>query len=143
MSTWFLLVSTFSMLPLLLKDGLLLPSLVTVMAFFIACATCFSIFEKICEEELQLKSFSISVRKYLPSFTFLPRIIQYLFFLSVITMALLTLMTITLDPPQKLPDLFSVLVCFVSCLNFLFFLVYFNIIIMWDSKTERNQKKVN
>ncbi|XP_012494781.1 PREDICTED: dolichyl pyrophosphate Man9GlcNAc2 alpha-1,3-glucosyltransferase [Propithecus coquereli] len=67
----------------------------------------------------------------------------YEFLVSVITMVLLTLMTATLDPPQKLPDLFSVLVCFVSCLNFLFFLVYFNIIIMWDSKNGRNQKKIN
>ncbi|CAK6441214.1 unnamed protein product [Pipistrellus nathusii] len=143
MSTWFLLVSTFSMLPLLLKDDLLMPTVVTVMAFFIACATCFSIFGKTSEEELQLKSFSISVRKYLPCFTFLPRVIQRLFLMSVITMVLLTLMTVTLDPPQKFPDLFSVLVCFVSCLKFLFFLVYFNIIIMWDSKSRRNQKKTD
>uniref|UniRef100_F7GD35 Alpha-1,3-glucosyltransferase n=1 Tax=Macaca mulatta TaxID=9544 RepID=F7GD35_MACMU len=131
------------LLPLLLKDELLMPSVVTTMAFFIACVTSFSIFEKTSEEELQLKSFSISVRKYLPCFTFLSRMIQYLFLISVITMVLLTLMTVTLDPPQKLPDLFSVLVCFVSCLNFLFFLVYFNIIIMWDSKSGRNQKKIS
>ncbi|KAM5265684.1 dolichyl pyrophosphate Man9GlcNAc2 alpha-1,3-glucosyltransferase isoform 1-T1 [Hipposideros larvatus] len=143
MSTWFLLVSTFSMLPLLLKDELLMPSVVTMIAFFIACATSFSIFEKTSEEQLQLKSFSISVRKYLPRFTFLPRIIQHLFFISIIIMVLLTLAMVTLDPPQKLPDLFSVLVCFVSCLSFLFFLVYFNIIIMWDSKSGRSQKKVN
>ncbi|XP_045691413.1 dolichyl pyrophosphate Man9GlcNAc2 alpha-1,3-glucosyltransferase isoform X2 [Phyllostomus hastatus] len=143
MSTWFLLVSTFSMLPLLLKDDLLMPTVVTMMAFFIACATSFSIFEKTSEEELQLKSFSISVRKYLPCFTFLPRIIQHLFLMSVITMVLLTLMTVTLDPPQKYPDLFSVLVCFVSFLKLLFFLVYFNIVIMWDFKNGRNQKKVN
>uniref|UniRef100_A0A9L0SC01 Alpha-1,3-glucosyltransferase n=1 Tax=Equus caballus TaxID=9796 RepID=A0A9L0SC01_HORSE len=110
MSTWFLLVSTFSMLPLLLKDDLLMPSVVTTMAFFIACATSFSIFEKTSEEELRLKSFSVSVRKHLPRFTFLPRIIQHLFIISVITMVLLTLMTVTLDPPQKLPDLFSVLI---------------------------------
>ncbi|OWK04638.1 ALG6 [Cervus elaphus hippelaphus] len=113
------------MLPLLLKDELLMPSVVTVMAFFIACATSFSIFEKTSEEELQLKCFSTS------------------FLMSVITMILLTMMTVTLDPPQKLPDLFSVLVCFVSCLHFLFFLVYFNIIIMWDSKNGRSQKKIN
>nr|XP_045007088.1 dolichyl pyrophosphate Man9GlcNAc2 alpha-1,3-glucosyltransferase isoform X2 [Jaculus jaculus] len=124
MSTWFLLVSTFSMLPLLLKDGLLMPSVVTVMSFFTACATFFPILEKISEEELQLKSFSISVRKYLPWFTFLPRIIQYLYLSSVVSMVLLTLMTVTLDPPKKLPDLFPVLVCFVSCMNFLFFWMY-------------------
>lgn len=65
------------------------------------------------------------------------------FLMSTITMVLLTLMTVMLDPPQKFPDLFPVLVCFVSCLKFLFFLVYFNIIIMWDSKSGRNQKKTD
>ncbi|XP_006879908.1 PREDICTED: dolichyl pyrophosphate Man9GlcNAc2 alpha-1,3-glucosyltransferase [Elephantulus edwardii] len=142
-STWFLLVSTFSMLPLLLRDELLMPSLVTMMAFFIACVTSFSIFEKTSEEELQLKPFSISVRKYLPCFKFLPRIMKHLFVISAVVMVLLTLMSATLDPPQKLPDLFSVLVCFASCLHFLFFLVYFNIIIIWDSRNGRTQKKSN
>ncbi|XP_069449583.1 dolichyl pyrophosphate Man9GlcNAc2 alpha-1,3-glucosyltransferase isoform X3 [Ovis canadensis] len=85
MSTWFLLVSTFSMLPLLLKDELLMPSVVTVMAFFIACATSFSIFEKTSEEELQLKCFSTSVRKYFTCFTFLPRIIQHLYFWKLLS----------------------------------------------------------
>ncbi|KFO23185.1 Dolichyl pyrophosphate Man9GlcNAc2 alpha-1,3-glucosyltransferase [Fukomys damarensis] len=64
------------------------------------------------------------------------------FLASVALMVLLTLMTAVLDPPRRLPDLFSVLVCFVSCLNFLFFLVYFNIM-MWDSKDGRSQKKIN
>ncbi|XP_048207425.1 dolichyl pyrophosphate Man9GlcNAc2 alpha-1,3-glucosyltransferase isoform X3 [Perognathus longimembris pacificus] len=131
------------MLPLLLKDELLMPSVVTMMAFFVACTTFFPVFGKTSEEELKLKSFCISVRRYLPCFTFLPKLIQYLFLTSVTTMLLLTLMTVTLDPPRKLPDLFSVLVCFISCMNFLFFLVYFNIIIMWDSKHGRSQKKIN
>ena len=89
-------VFPYSMLPLLLKDELLMPSVVTVMAFFIACATSFSIFEKTSEEDLQLKSFSISVRKYFPCFTFLPRIMQRLFLISTITMVLVTLMTVTM-----------------------------------------------
>lgn len=143
MSTWFLLVSTFSMLPLLLKDQLLLPSVVTVMAFLIACSTFFPMFENTSEERLQLKSFAVSVRRRLPGFTFLPRIIQCLFLSSAITMVLLTILSVTLDPPQKLPDLFSVLICFVSCVNFVFFLVYFNIVIMWDSKNGRNRKKID
>ncbi|XP_006503227.1 dolichyl pyrophosphate Man9GlcNAc2 alpha-1,3-glucosyltransferase isoform X9 [Mus musculus] len=142
MSTWFLLVSTFSMLPLLLKDELLLPSVVTVMAFVIACGTFFPMLENTSEEQLQLKSFAVSVRRHLPGFTFLPRIMQCLFLSSVITMVLLTILSVTLDPPQKLPDLFPVLICFVSCVNFVFFLVYFNIVIMWDSKNGRNRKKI-
>nr|BAE34254.1 unnamed protein product [Mus musculus] len=142
MSTWFLLVSTFSMLPLLLKDELLLPSVVTVMAFVIACGTFFPMLENTSEEQLQLKSFAVSVRRHLPGFTFLPRIMQCFFLSSVITMVLLTILSVTLDPPQKLPDLFPVLICFVSCVNFVFFLVYFNIVIMWDSKNGRNRKKI-
>ncbi|XP_041509141.1 dolichyl pyrophosphate Man9GlcNAc2 alpha-1,3-glucosyltransferase isoform X1 [Microtus oregoni] len=143
MSTWFLLVSTFSMLPLLLKDDLLMPSVVTTMAFLVACATFFPMCESNSEEQLQLKSFAVSVRRRLPGFTFLPRIIQYLFFSSVTTMALLTVLSVTLHPPQKLPDLFPVLVCFVSCINFMFFLVYFNIVILWDSNNGRTRKKIN
>ncbi|KAL1776492.1 dolichyl pyrophosphate Man9 c2 alpha-1,3-glucosyltransferase [Sigmodon hispidus] len=142
MSTWFLLVSTFSMLPLLLKDGLFLSSVVTVAAFSVACATFFPMLEGISEDQLHLKPFAASVRRHLPGFTFLPRIIQYLFLSSVITMVLLTILSVTLNPPQKLPDLFSVLVCFVSCINFIFFLVYFNIVIMWDSKNGGNRKKI-
>ncbi|OBS64428.1 hypothetical protein A6R68_07031, partial [Neotoma lepida] len=68
MSTWFLLVSTFSMLPLLLKDELLMPSVVTTMAFLAACATFFPMLEGTSEEALQLKSFAVSVRRRLPSF---------------------------------------------------------------------------
>nr|XP_042127386.1 dolichyl pyrophosphate Man9GlcNAc2 alpha-1,3-glucosyltransferase isoform X2 [Peromyscus maniculatus bairdii] len=143
MSTWFLLVSTFSMLPLLLKDELLMPSVVTTVAFLAACATFFPVFEGTSEEELQLKSFAVSVRRRFPGFTFLPRMIQCLFLSSVVTMVLLTILSVTVNPPQKLPDLFSVLVCFVSCVNFIFFLVYFNIVIMWDSRNGRNRKKIN
>jgi alpha-1,3-glucosyltransferase len=66
------------MLPLLLKDELLLPSVVTVMAFVIACGTFFPMLENTSEEQLQLKSFAVSVRRHLPGFTFLPRIMQCL-----------------------------------------------------------------
>lgn len=72
------------------------------------------------------------------SFSFL---LQFLS--SVVTMVLLTILSVTVNPPQKLPDLFSVLVCFVSFVNFIFFLVYFNIVIMWDSRNGRNRKKIN
>ncbi|KAL0604218.1 Zinc finger protein [Plecturocebus cupreus] len=44
------------------------------------------------------------------------RVAVDVFLISVITMVLLTLMTVTLDPPQKLPDLFSVLHIFGNIL---------------------------
>ncbi|CAM5162555.1 unnamed protein product [Natator depressus] len=143
MSTWFLLVSTFSLLPLLLKDGLLLAYVVTTLAFLIVCLTSFSIFEKTSEEDLQLKSLSLSNRGYIPSFKAFSKIIKSLFIVSVTLMGILTLMSATLTPPQKLPDLFPVSVSVVSCLHFLFFLMYFNAVVLLDSRNGRNQKKIN
>ncbi|XP_026574227.1 dolichyl pyrophosphate Man9GlcNAc2 alpha-1,3-glucosyltransferase-like isoform X1 [Pseudonaja textilis] len=142
-STWFLLVSTFSMLPLLLKDGLLLSYIVTMLAFLLVCTTSFSIFEKTSEEDLQLKKLSSYLKKYITWFKTFSKLMKSLFFISVTLMSILTLMSATMEPPTHLPDLFPVAVSVVSCLHFLFFLLYFNIIAMWESKDGRNQKKIN
>ncbi|XP_013929787.1 PREDICTED: dolichyl pyrophosphate Man9GlcNAc2 alpha-1,3-glucosyltransferase-like [Thamnophis sirtalis] len=142
-STWFLLVSTFSMLPLLLKDGLLLSYIVTMLAFLLVCTTSFSIFEKTAEEDLQLKKLSSYLRKYATWLKTFSKVMKSLFFISVTLMSILTLMSATVEPPKHLPDLFPVAVSVVSCLHFLFFLLYFNIIAMWESKDGRNQKKIN
>uniref|UniRef100_A0A8C8SRW6 Alpha-1,3-glucosyltransferase n=1 Tax=Pelusios castaneus TaxID=367368 RepID=A0A8C8SRW6_9SAUR len=143
MSTWFLLVSTFSLLPLLLKDGLLLAYIVTTLGFITVCVTSFSMFEKTSEDDLQLKSLSLSIRGYMPSFKAFPEIIKSLFLVSVTLMGILTLMSATLNPPQRLPDIFPVSVSVVSCLHFLFFLMYFNAVILWDSRNGRSQKKTS
>ncbi|XP_053104119.1 dolichyl pyrophosphate Man9GlcNAc2 alpha-1,3-glucosyltransferase isoform X3 [Hemicordylus capensis] len=143
MSTWFLLVSNFSMLPLLLKDGLLLSYIVTTLAFVTVCAASFSIFEKTSEDDLQLKALSTFIRRYIPWFKIFPKVIKISFLVSVILMGILTLMNVTLDPPQRLPDLFPLAVSAVSCLHFLFFLLYFNIIAIWESRGSQNQKKTS
>ncbi|XP_042320251.1 dolichyl pyrophosphate Man9GlcNAc2 alpha-1,3-glucosyltransferase [Sceloporus undulatus] len=143
MSAWFLLVSTFSMLPLLLKDGLLLSYIVTTLAFLTVCGASFSIPEKTSEDDLQLKMFFTSIRRYIPWFKAFPKIMKYSFLVSITLMGILTLISATLDPPQKLPDLFPLAVSAVSCLHFLFFLLYFNVIVIWESKNSRNQKKTN
>ncbi|XP_062437496.1 dolichyl pyrophosphate Man9GlcNAc2 alpha-1,3-glucosyltransferase isoform X1 [Rhea pennata] len=142
MATWFLLVSTFSMLPLLLKDGLLLAYAVTTLAFLSACVTSFSILEKTSAEDLQLKSFSLSLKGYVSWFKSFPKIVKRLFLLSVTVMGILTISSATMNPPQRLPDLFPTAVSVISCLHFLFFLMYFNIVILWDSKS-RSQKKMS
>nr|XP_028589065.1 dolichyl pyrophosphate Man9GlcNAc2 alpha-1,3-glucosyltransferase isoform X6 [Podarcis muralis] len=143
MSTWFLLVSTFSMLPLLLKDGLLLPYIVTTLAFLTVCATSFSIFENTSEDNMQLKLFPTSIRRCMPWFRTFSKVIRSSFLVSITLMGILTLMSATLDPPQRLPDLFPLAVSAVSCLHFLFFLLYFNVIAIWESRDSRNQKKTN
>uniref|UniRef100_A0A8C3KGZ2 Alpha-1,3-glucosyltransferase n=1 Tax=Calidris pygmaea TaxID=425635 RepID=A0A8C3KGZ2_9CHAR len=135
-----LLVSV--MLPLLLKDGLLLPYAVTTLAFLSICVASFSIFEKTSAEDLQLKPFSLSLKGYVSWFKSFPKIVRSLFLLSVTLMGLLSLASAAVSPPQRLPDLFPVSVSLVSCLHFLLFWVYFNIVILWDSKN-RSQKKIS
>ncbi|KFQ65530.1 Dolichyl pyrophosphate Man9GlcNAc2 alpha-1,3-glucosyltransferase, partial [Phaethon lepturus] len=139
MATWFLLVSTFSMLPLLLRDGLLLAYAVTMLA----CVASFSIFEKTSAEDLQLKPFCLSLKGYVSWFKSFPKIVRSLFLLSVTLMGILSLMSAAVHPPQRLPDLFPVSVSIISCLHFLIFLVYFNVVILWDSKNSRSQKKIS
>ncbi|NXG86986.1 ALG6 glucosyltransferase, partial [Stercorarius parasiticus] len=143
MATWFLLVSTFSMLPLLLKDGLLLPYAVTMLAFLSVCTASFSIFEKTSAEDLQLKPFSLSLKGYVSWFKSFPKIVRSLFLLSVTLMGVLSLASAAVPPPQRLPDLFPLSVSVISCLHFLLFLVYFNVVILWDSKNSRSQKKIS
>ncbi|KGL92461.1 Dolichyl pyrophosphate Man9GlcNAc2 alpha-1,3-glucosyltransferase [Charadrius vociferus] len=143
MATWFLLVSTFSMLPLLLKDGLLLPYAVTMLAFLSVCVASFSIFEKTSAEDLQLKPFSLSLKGYVSWFKSFPKIVRSLFLLSITLMGVLSLASAAVPPPQRLPDLFPVSVSVISCLHFLLFLVYFNVVILWDSKNSRSQKKIS
>ncbi|XP_069794412.1 dolichyl pyrophosphate Man9GlcNAc2 alpha-1,3-glucosyltransferase isoform X3 [Narcine bancroftii] len=122
MATWFLLVSTFSMFPLFLKDGLLLPYIVTSLAFLFVTTKLLSAFEKVSMEDLQLQPFSQSLKRYTP------QVAKFAFLLSVIGMATLSLTSITLVSPAQLPDLFPVLVSLFSCIHFLIFLMYFNIL---------------
>ncbi|NXJ03351.1 ALG6 glucosyltransferase, partial [Odontophorus gujanensis] len=142
MATWFLLVSTFSMLPLLLKDGLLLAYAVTTLAFLSTCEASFAIFDKTSVKDLQLKPFSVSLRGFVSWFKPFPRVVRNLFLLSVTLMGALSVMSAAVHPPHKFPDLFPILVSSVSCLHFLFFWVYFNVIMLWDSNS-RNQKKAS
>nr|XP_021151901.1 dolichyl pyrophosphate Man9GlcNAc2 alpha-1,3-glucosyltransferase [Columba livia]XP_021151904.1 dolichyl pyrophosphate Man9GlcNAc2 alpha-1,3-glucosyltransferase [Columba livia]XP_021151908.1 dolichyl pyrophosphate Man9GlcNAc2 alpha-1,3-glucosyltransferase [Columba livia]XP_021151913.1 dolichyl pyrophosphate Man9GlcNAc2 alpha-1,3-glucosyltransferase [Columba livia] len=143
MATWFLLVSTFSMSPLLLKDGLLLAYAVTTPAFLLLCGASFSILDKTSAEDLQLKPFSLSMKGYVSWFKSLPKIVRTLFLLSVTLMGILSLVCAAAHPPQRLPDLFPVSVSVISCVHFLLFLVYFNVVILWDSKNSRSQKKIS
>ncbi|NXB72186.1 ALG6 glucosyltransferase, partial [Donacobius atricapilla] len=142
MATWFLLVSTFSLLPLLLKDGLLLPYAVSAPAFLALCLASFSILEKTSAEDLQLKAFSLSLKGYVWCLKPFPRVVRSLFLLSVALMAALSVLAAAAPPPRRLPHLFPLAVAVVSCLHFLLFLLYFNVLVLWDSKN-RGQKKIS
>ncbi|KAJ7421019.1 EF-hand calcium binding domain 7 [Pitangus sulphuratus] len=66
------------MLPLLLRDGLLLPYAVTTPAFLATCLASFSILDKTSAEDLQLKAFSLSLKGYVSWFKSFPRIVRTL-----------------------------------------------------------------
>ncbi|XP_038049642.1 dolichyl pyrophosphate Man9GlcNAc2 alpha-1,3-glucosyltransferase-like [Patiria miniata] len=98
--SWFLLISTFSMLPLLIKDQLLLPYLILCIMFLTVAKMSFR--EKSAKFKL-------------------------LFLCSILGAAILSVASVTVQPPARYPDLFAVLVSFYACAHFLLFLIVFQI----------------
>ncbi|KAJ7388911.1 Glucosyltransferase-like protein [Desmophyllum pertusum] len=98
---WFLVISTFSMWPLLLKDGLSLPYISCMLLFF---AVGYHVFDLGRTKPLK----------------------QTLFILSVIGALGLHTGSALVQPPSRYPDLWPVLISLYSCAHFLAFLFYFN-----------------
>ncbi|XP_051997039.1 dolichyl pyrophosphate Man9GlcNAc2 alpha-1,3-glucosyltransferase [Xyrauchen texanus] len=139
---WFLLTSTFSMLPLLLKDGLLLPYVVTSLAFLFLGLYLLAALERSTDEELRLGLYLKVSRYCLPKLN-LSQIIKWKFWFSLVAMAVLSFASVCLEPPTKLPDLFPVLVSILSFLHFLGFVIYFNVVQFSEPQRKKSQKKTN
>lgn len=127
MCFWFLIVSNFSMLPLFLKDELLIPFVATnliYMSFYSICC-------KLSQPNAGLFSFFNANRVYKVIYpskkknSFLLRLLSINFFFSVISMISLTALSVFMEPPQQLPDLFPLLISVFSCSHFLLFFFYF------------------
>nr|XP_006634979.1 PREDICTED: dolichyl pyrophosphate Man9GlcNAc2 alpha-1,3-glucosyltransferase isoform X1 [Lepisosteus oculatus] len=142
MTTWFLQVTTFSMLPLLLKDGLLLPYIVTSLAFLLICMSPLPVLERASEEDMKLRSLFQRITKSVPWLN-TSLLVKSGFVLSVLSMAVLSFMSAALSPPAKLPDLFPVMVSLCSYVHFVGFLIYFNMTHLMESPSKKNQKKKN
>ncbi|XP_060890332.1 dolichyl pyrophosphate Man9GlcNAc2 alpha-1,3-glucosyltransferase [Labrus mixtus] len=141
MVIWLLLASTFSMLPLLLKDCLLLPYAVTSLAFLFFSIYLLSALEHCSEEELRLGA-------YHKLLFFLPRldlagIVRWKFYISVAVMVGLSFVTVAMVPPPHLPDLFPVLVSLASFSHFFGTFLYFNIVQFSEPPSRKTQKKTN
>lgn len=101
-STWFLSVATFSMVPLLEKDGLLLAYIPAMLLFL-------------------LVAFSFIV-----DFKSATTLSKSLLLVSFFGCFLLHLISHIITPPRRYPDLFPVLISVYSCGHFSFFLLYYH-----------------
>ncbi|XP_063057876.1 dolichyl pyrophosphate Man9GlcNAc2 alpha-1,3-glucosyltransferase [Engraulis encrasicolus] len=145
MALWFLQLTTFSMLPLLLKDGLLLPYMVTSGAFLYLGVFLLSALQRSTDEQLRLQPYHTLISTLLPC---LPRlnlglITKWKFVASVVIMAGLSMASVVLEPPARLPDLFPVLVSLVSWAQLLAFTFYFNLLQLSETPGKRSGKKNN
>ncbi|XP_068599933.1 dolichyl pyrophosphate Man9GlcNAc2 alpha-1,3-glucosyltransferase [Brachionichthys hirsutus] len=140
MCIWFLLISCFSMVPLLIKDGLLLPYAVSSVAFLFLAVYLLSALEHCSEEDLRLEAYR-KLHSCLPKLD-LAWIVRWKFYVSVAAMAGLSIVSAALLPPPHLPDLFPVLVSAAAFLHFLGIFLYFNIV-QFSSPPRRKTKKNN
>ncbi|CAG5134793.1 unnamed protein product [Candidula unifasciata] len=100
---WFLLISVFSMLPLLLKDGLLIPTLATTGLFWLIVTHLLN----------PTRQVSPQARK--------------IFTLSLLIAVCMVLATLFIPPPKRFPDIFPLLISIYSCGHFFIFAGHFHL----------------
>ncbi|CAH1776224.1 unnamed protein product [Owenia fusiformis] len=108
---WFLHITTFSMLPLLQKDGLLLATIATMLLYHLATTQVYN-----CGTFLEKPSANGKNNIVLKTF----------FWLSMLGCAAIWIVSLTLRPPARYPDLWPVIISLYSCGHFLLFLCYFH-----------------
>lgn len=128
---WLLQISTFSMIPLLHKDGLLLPYLaltlftLTLLKLSISALNNFKPVGKICTIDL----FTIGTFLQSDGSAKSHRINRALvssFYGSLVGQLLLLFAFVCVDPPAQLPFLWPLLISAYSCGHFVLFFIYFN-----------------
>lgn len=126
MSFWFLLLSNFSMLPLLIKDGLTIPFVATILIH--------TLFYSICIKVALPTSGILSIfNAYIVNSTVKPskrsmfmNLLSLNFILSCLGMVWLTVAALYMKPLPQYPDLIPLLISVYSCSHFVLFFLYFN-----------------
>lgn len=149
---WFLCISIFSMLPLLIKDGLVI-AVIALTAFYVvsfrvsiehAYRNSLNTQEGLGEYYNSLLHTLLDI-KYVKateigpgikiiypqliknSFHLRPIMFHFGMLLSLLGSLVLFLVTMLFNPPARYPDLFPLLISVYSCVHFLGFFVYFNV----------------
>ncbi|XP_032456941.1 probable dolichyl pyrophosphate Man9GlcNAc2 alpha-1,3-glucosyltransferase [Nasonia vitripennis] len=130
---WFLVVSVFSMLPLLIKDNLYLAYFASVTFFSFSVSwmwfeTKIGNLVKNKEEKQEEKQTSrkTKVKKTVSVWTSSSIYVNIVFGLSLLGVLILSVCNGFLKAPNKYPDLYSLLISVYSCGHFFLFLIYFN-----------------
>ncbi|GAU96683.1 hypothetical protein RvY_08094 [Ramazzottius varieornatus] len=121
-ATWFIIAATFSMFPLLLKDGLALPTYAMVTLFLTLSCTLL---------EWKLPRYGERVSKHGPQNEEEEQH-QYDFACALMTISVMGFVILSLGCQfapvyQRLPDLWTLLLSVYSCGHFVLFFIYFHV----------------
>ncbi|XP_037959960.1 probable dolichyl pyrophosphate Man9GlcNAc2 alpha-1,3-glucosyltransferase isoform X1 [Teleopsis dalmanni] len=101
---WFLETATFSMFPLLIRDGLTIPYFAIFLVFFIPL-------KQIC-----LNDYMLPQREN--------KKIKFILNLSTGYILIISLAAVLISPPQKYPFIWSLIISFISFCHFFIFFIY-------------------
>ena len=110
---WFLTISTFSMLPLLVKDGLLIPT-IALSLLYLTVNNNLSNLSTMTQEKI-LSPIPIPASAN----TITNTVMRFLMILSLAGCIVITILSQTLPPPDRYPFLWSLLICVYSAAHFL------------------------
>lgn len=123
---WFLQIATFSMFPLLLKDGLLLAYLAAQLVYFLGMKLIVGLTSD-GKDFLRVDLFNVSqiidLNDTKSSNSKLKRVF---FYLSIYFGIVLVMLQLFAEPPKTLPYLFPLMFSAYSCVHFLTFFTYFS-----------------
>lgn len=123
---WFSYISCFSMLPLLIKDQLYSIYLV-LNVFYAMIFVWYSLIYHSGNIHDNIFTLSWSLRSEGSKSRSGSWILKLLFHISIISTVILTFSSVLIKPPEKYPDIFTLLISVISCLHFLMFLLYFSV----------------
>ncbi|XP_040582573.1 probable dolichyl pyrophosphate Man9GlcNAc2 alpha-1,3-glucosyltransferase [Lepeophtheirus salmonis] len=106
-ATWLSVISIFSMLPLLKRDGLTIPTLALTLLYIIISRAFEKPFYKVLD------------------YTWNDFILRFVYGSSLLFVVGLTFAISFIPPPNKYPDLWPVIISLYSCVHFVLFLSYF------------------
>lgn len=129
MAFWFLQISTFSMLPLLVKDGLTSAFLGFSGAFLLLVKLAVDNLKSEKHQDMNFLSILWNLNKSgkRGDKKLMENLMIFCYFASTLVEIALIVAFFYIDPPATLPFLHPLMVSAFSCSHFLFFFFYFNV----------------